>query len=147
MTVATPANTCALPAVRGIVETCINVANVPTARQFYQSVLGLEAMTGDDRFCALKVGGDVLLLFARGECSRPSPTAGGMIPPHDTSGAGHLAFAISPDSLDVWRAHLQDCNVVIESEVRWERGGISLYFRDRDNNLVELVTPGIWLNY
>lgn len=148
MNTAVPAGKKAAPRIQGVVETCINVAAIAPARVFYQSVLGFETMTGDDRFCALRVGTDVLLLFAHGESTQPAETAGGFIPPHDTSrGGGHLAFAISADSLAGWRAHLHDCNIPIESEVRWERGGISLYFRDLDDNLVELVTPGIWPNY
>ena len=53
--------------VRGIVETCINVAEINRAREFYQSLFGFEAMVGDDRFCAFRVGVDVLLIFKHGE--------------------------------------------------------------------------------
>jgi len=35
----------------------------------------------------------------------------------------------------------------IESKVTWPAGGQSLYFRDPDNHLVELATPGIWEVY
>jgi len=31
--------------------------------------------------------------------------------------------------------------------VKWSRGGESLYFRDPDDHLVELATPGIWATY
>src|SRR5437016_6340733 len=72
---------------------------------------------------------------------------GGVIPPHDTLGAGRFAFAISPNALDEWRRLLGEREVTIESEVHWERGGTSLYFRDLDNNLLELATPGVWPNY
>ncbi|MDQ3753396.1 MAG: glyoxalase, partial [Acidobacteriota bacterium] len=30
---------------------------------------------------------------------------------------------------------------------KWNRGGTSLYFRDPDNHLLELATPGLWAIY
>jgi catechol 2,3-dioxygenase-like lactoylglutathione lyase family enzyme len=95
----------------------------------------------------LQVGKDVLLLFLRGASDNPVALPGGNIPPHETAGAGHFAFAVSPETLADWRTRLRDRGIVIESEVRWERSGVSIYFRDPDNNLVELATPGIWANY
>ena len=50
----------------GIVETCINVAEINRAREFYQSLFNFEAMVSDERFCALRAGPDVLLLFTHG---------------------------------------------------------------------------------
>ncbi len=44
-------------------------------------------------------------------------------------------------------ARLQEHGIAIESRVRWELGGESLYFRDPDQNVVELATPGIWPIY
>ena len=134
-------------AVHGIVETCMNVSAMAPARTFYESVFNLEAMIGDDRFCAFRVGKDVLLLFVRGGSDQPVSLPGGTIPPHDTIGAGHFAFAISHEALPEWRMRLQQLDIPIESEVRWERGGTSIYFRDPDNNLLELATPGIWANF
>jgi catechol 2,3-dioxygenase-like lactoylglutathione lyase family enzyme len=135
------------PQVGGIVETCINVADVGRAREFYQSLFGFEVMVGDDRFCVFRVENDVLLLFKQNGSEEPVRLPGGVIPPHATRGAGHFALAIPSDHLEHWRARLREFEIQIESEVRWERGGISLYFRDLDNNLVELATPGIWANY
>ena len=137
----------AIPQVQGILETCINVSDMSRARKFYQSVFGFEVMTSDERFCAFQVGHDVLLLFTIGESKKPVQLQGGVIPPHETVGAGHFAFAISPNMLEDWRAFLAEKEVAIESEVCWERGGTSLYFRDPDNNLLELATPGIWPNF
>lgn len=137
----------AIPQVRGILETCINVSNMERAWGFYTSLFGFEIMPSDERFCAFRVGHDVLLLFTQGGSKEPVQLEGGIIPPHETLGAGHFAFSISPDALDEWRALLREREVPLESEVRWQRGGTSLYFRDPDNNLVELGTPGIWPNY
>src|SRR5215471_15037510 len=135
------------PAIRGIVETCINVADMSQARRFYDSLFGFEVMAHDERFCAYRVGSDVLLLFTKGTSTNPIAVSGGVIPPHNTVGAGHFAFAVSRDELETWRKLLQEREITIESEVRWDRGGVSIYFRDPDGNLVELVTPGTWLNY
>ena len=135
------------PVIRGIVETCINVSDMSRARRFYESLFGFEAMVHDDRFCAFRVGRDVLLLFTEGSSSNPITVSGGVIPPHHTLGAGHFAFAISADELNAWRVLLQERGIKIESEVHWDLGGGSLYFRDPDGNLVELVSPGTWPNY
>jgi catechol 2,3-dioxygenase-like lactoylglutathione lyase family enzyme len=77
----------------------------------------------------------------------PVRLPGGVIPPHATQGAGHFALAVASDDLEDWPARLREHGILIESEVHWERGGASLYFRDPDNNLVELATPGVWANY
>jgi catechol-2,3-dioxygenase len=36
------------PAIRGIVETCINVSDMTRARRFYESLFGFEAMAQDE---------------------------------------------------------------------------------------------------
>ena len=95
-------------------------------------------------------GGDsaqVLLLFSEGKSTEGEETPGGFIPPHDTHGTQHVAFAISADSLAEWQARLAEKGVAIESVVRPERGGTSAYFRDPDGHLIELATPGIWPTY
>lgn len=135
------------PEIQGIVETCMNVADMGRARRFYEELFGFEVMAHSERFCAFRIGSDVLLLFAEGASDNPTPVAHGMIPPHSTVGAGHFAFAVSADEFEKWRAVLGERGVAVESEVLWERGGRSLYFRDPDKNLVKLASPGIWANY
>jgi len=135
------------PAIRGIVETCINVADISRARPFYESLFGFEPMAHSERFCAYPVGPDVLLLFTQGGSDNPTPAAHGIIPPHNTIGSGHFALAVVRDELTTWQARLRDLGIKIESEVHWERGGRSIYFRDPDGNLLELASPGIWANY
>ena len=104
-------------------------------------------MLSGDRLVALDAGEHtVLLLFQRGN-SGPLETAGGLVPGHDGSGPVHLAFAIDAEDLSRWESRLAELGVPIESRVRWDRGGSSLYFRDPDNRSVELATPGIWPTY
>jgi catechol 2,3-dioxygenase-like lactoylglutathione lyase family enzyme len=138
------------PAIHGVVESILYTDDLDRATAFYRDVLGLPVMQGDgERFQALDSGANrVLLLFKRGGTLTPQPVAsGGVIPPHDGSGPHHIAFAIDAADYDTWSDHLLARGVAIESETQWERGGRSLYFRDPDNHLVELVTPGIWPNY
>ena len=133
--------------IRGTVETCVNVSNMIRARRFYESLFGFDVMEHDERFCAFRVGPDVLLLFTEGASDKPIRVPGGLIPPHNTLGAGHFAFAVASDELDTWRQLLMDKGIQIESEISWGRGGGSIYFRDPDGNLLELVSPGVWANY
>lgn len=138
------------PAINGVVETILYVDDLARATAFYRDVLGLIEMKGDGhRFQALDSGANrVLLLFKRGGTLEPQPvSSGGVIPPHDGHGPMHMALAIATADYDPWCARLIACKVAIESETQWERGGRSVYFRDPDNHLVELVTPGIWPNY
>jgi catechol 2,3-dioxygenase-like lactoylglutathione lyase family enzyme len=137
------------PPIEGIVETILYVDDLERAIAFYREELGLEPMTGDaSRFQTFKVGGrQLLLLFKRGGTVEPAEVPGGMIPPHDGSGPHHIGFAVTHDAYDLWRARLSSRDIAIESEVHWPRGGRSLYFRDPDQHLLELITPGIWPNY
>jgi catechol 2,3-dioxygenase-like lactoylglutathione lyase family enzyme len=105
-------------------------------------------MASDEHFCAFDVGArSVLLLFRRGAARKPIAVHGGVIPPHDGSGPLHFAFAVPAQDLPAWEERLAEAGVAIESRVHWERGGQSVYFRDPDQNLVELATPGTWPCY
>ncbi len=138
------------PAINGVVESILYTDNLEGAIAFYRVVLGLKPMNGDgERFQSLDAGSNrVLLLFKRGGTLTPQPVpTGGVIPPHDGQGPHHIAFAINAADYETWCGRLRDHAIVIESETRWERGGRSVYFRDPDHHLIELVTPGIWPNY
>jgi catechol 2,3-dioxygenase-like lactoylglutathione lyase family enzyme len=89
----------------------------------------------------------VLLLFPQGGTDEPYETPGGVIPPHRGVTGGHFAIAIRQDDFDSWSKKLTDAMVPIESIVTWPGGARSLYFRDPDGNLVELITTGFWANY
>ncbi|UOS99398.1 VOC family protein [Xanthomonas arboricola] len=141
-----PASTA--PALQGVLETGVYVADLERACAFYARVLGLAAMYRDARMAAYAIApGQVLLLFLQGSTATTVTLPGGTIPPHDGSGRAHYAFAIATDALAGWEAHLQSCDVPIEGRTQWPGGGHSLYFRDPDAHLLELATPGLWPNY
>lgn len=137
-----------MPRLDGIIETALYVADLARAQAFYETVLELSVLTRDDRFVALDIGGrSVLLLFKRDATLETSFLPGGTIPPHGGSGRLHLAFSIAADALPAWEKRLAEQGVEIEGRTDWPRGAHSLYFRDPDDHLLELVTPGLWAIY
>jgi catechol 2,3-dioxygenase-like lactoylglutathione lyase family enzyme len=88
-----------------------------------------------------------LLLFKRGASNTFTQVPSGTLGPHDGNGPLHFAFAIAAEDLVSWEEHLSRHEIKIETRLHWPRGGTSLYFRDPDNNLGELATPGLWSNY
>jgi len=137
-----------MPPVGRVLETSLYVDDVARSTEFYQRIFGFEKLQGDDRFGALNVSGQqVLLVFRKHATTAPIRIPGGVIPPHDGEGTTHLAFTIPAESESDWTRHLGGHGVAIESRVAWPRGGFSLYFRDPDGHLLELVSPGCWTIY
>jgi catechol 2,3-dioxygenase-like lactoylglutathione lyase family enzyme len=133
--------------VRRVLETALDCDDLPRSAVFYKDLLGIVPMLETERLVAIDAGqGTVLLLFQKGAASSIE-LPGGLVPGHEAGGAGHFAFAIDADALAAWEARLGELRIPIESRVTWERGGVSLYFRDPDQRLVELATPGLWPSY
>ena len=134
--------------INGLLESSIYVDDIPRAAGFYRRIFGFEQLEGDDRFCALSVAGrQVFLIFRKGGTLKPMLLPGGVIPPHDGSGQMHFAFSVPAADLPAWEKRLAENGVPIETRVSWPRGGHSIYFRDPDGHLVELITPGCWSIY
>jgi catechol 2,3-dioxygenase-like lactoylglutathione lyase family enzyme len=131
-----------------ILETCLSVQDLARARAFYKGLFGYLVMRSDERFCAFDIGGkQVLLLFVRGSDPDGTVLSFGRIPPHGTTGASHVGFRVPAESLAAWKSRLRNFRIAIESEFQWPTGGISIYFRDPDGHLLELLTPGVWPTY
>jgi catechol 2,3-dioxygenase-like lactoylglutathione lyase family enzyme len=131
-----------VPPVTGILETALYVSDVARSRRFYEGLFGFRTIAEGPRLTALAVReGQVLLLF-RKEASRGLGSTA-----HDGDGQLHLAFAIAAADLAAWDARLAAANIAIVERKAWDLGGQSFYFRDPDNHLIELATPGVWTNY
>jgi len=138
-----------MPNIAGLLETALYLDDVGAVARFYQDLFGFRLLSGNTQgdaiFAALEIPGEgVLLFFKKGANAQPVETRGGKIPPHGGEGRLHLAFAIPTNTYASWKTRLTSRNIKVESEVTWQRGGRSLYFRDPEGNLVELATPGLW---
>ena len=122
-----------------VVETSVYVKDLRRAHVFYEDVLGLEVVEAEgDRHVFLKAGKSMLLLF------RTERTLEGTkLPSHGASGSQHFALQIEGVDYDAWKARLMKKGIKVEQEVTWD-GSRSIYFRDPDGNLVELITSGSW---
>lgn len=134
-----------------VLETALYVEDIGRSVDFYQRVLGFAVLqkSGEpERLAAMDVGGaHILLLFKAGATANDVRIPGGRIPGFNGNGNGHVAFPIALENLSAWEKRLAAQGIAIESTVKWERGGQSIYFRDPDGNLLELATPGVWATY
>lgn len=128
-----------------IAETCLYVDDLDRAVNFYTRLFSCPVLRRDDRFCALRIAAEqVLLLFHRGKSLEPSHMQSGVVPPHDGAGPLHVCFGMADADVKAWEAQLGDLGIPVESRVVWPHGAVSLYFRDPDGHAVELATPGLW---
>jgi catechol 2,3-dioxygenase-like lactoylglutathione lyase family enzyme len=124
-----------------VLETCLYVSDLATARAFYTRVLGLRLVEEQpDRHLFFRCGRGMLLLFL----PEASGQTDGLFPAHGARGPGHVAFAASASELEAWRDHLAHHGVAIEKDFAWPHGGRSLYFRDPAGNSLEIANPEIW---
>jgi catechol 2,3-dioxygenase-like lactoylglutathione lyase family enzyme len=129
-----------MPKVASIFETVLYADDLDAAAQFYSGILGMDVIQQSDLFITFRCENGVLLVFDPKKSRQP----GRSVPIHGATGPGHIAFAARDEDLDSWRAHLRDNGVEIESEVEWNGGGVSIYFRDPADNSVELAPPTLW---
>ena len=124
-----------------IVETALYADCLDEMERFYSDIMQLTVITKEaGRHVFFMVGPASVLLIFHPETTR----LGHQFPSHGATGAGHVAFGVSAQSLNGWRDHLNRHSIAIEKEHLWPSGGHSIYFRDPAGNSVELITPRVW---
>lgn len=111
----------------------LTVADIETTCKFYSDILGMEIVTVRDR-TALKFGGQKINLHQKGKEFDPKAK-------YPTPGSGDLCL-ITLETIEHVVAELKQKNITIEEgivERSGARGKIrSVYFRDPDQNLIEV---------
>lgn len=132
--------------VNAILETCLYATDLSAMEVFYKEVLGLEPFSKiADRYLFYYCGPGVLLIFNPEKSTTQNfKVNGGIVPQHGAKGAGHICFKIKQVEIPEWRNWLHEKGVEIESEVTWESGAQSIYFRDPAGNCLEVASPGLW---
>lgn len=129
-----------------VLESALYADNLEETATFYAEVLGLEEIArAEGRHVFFRAGRGVVLLF-RAAATRqpPAPDARVPVPPHGTTGPGHLCFAGTAEEIEAWATTLREKGVAIEADFEWPQGGRSIYFRDPAGNSVEIAEPRIW---
>ncbi len=125
-----------------VYETVLYASDVAATARFYSELLGLTLAEAPDEMAAafrLDDGG-MLLVFDPARSSEP----GRRVPSHGSTGAGHVAFAVSEGQLEPLAERLVEASVDVERWIDWPAGGRSLYVRDPAGNSVELVDGEVW---
>lgn len=111
----------------------LTVIDIEATCTFYRNVLGMEVETFGEGRKALKFGNQKLNLHQKGKEFEPKAN-------HPTPGAIDICF-ITTDAIDQIKAELENKN--IQTQGVFERTGAigkirSIYFRDPDQNLIEV---------
>ncbi|MBM4320985.1 MAG: VOC family protein [Deltaproteobacteria bacterium] len=115
----------------GLRHVALRVRNLQRALEFYSGVLGMRLeWQPDDRNAYLTTGSDNLALHEAADLT--------------DSGAGsldHIGFFVAaPEEVDEWGRRLEARGVTLVQQPRTHRDGArSIYFRDPDGNLVQLL--------
>lgn len=124
-----------------VLESVLYAEELVAARAFYVGLIGLEEISFDvERDLFMKAEGSAVIVFKASKTLIPD--AG--VPPHGTTGPGHLAFAASHSEIEGWKSRLADASVEITKEITWKNGARSIYFNDPAGNVLEFATPDLW---
>ena len=139
------------PKLGQVVESILYASSVPKLVEWYVSKMSITPFIDSPSFAAFSLPNNtLLLLFDRSTTLASKHRPGGTIPGHgaENTKGQHIAFACNgKEELREWESHLKDNGVEIEARMKWERGGESIYFRDAEGHLLEILTRGVWPMY
>lgn len=139
------------PKLGQIVETILYTSSVPRLAGWYNDIFSISPFISTNAFAGFNLPNNtILLLFDRSTTTADKNIPGGVIPKHGCpTGLGqHIAFACNGhDELKQWDEHFKAKNVEILGRMSWERGGGSIYVKDWEGHVIEVMTKGVWPVY
>ncbi|TRX58375.1 glyoxalase [Fulvivirga sp. M361] len=123
-----------------IKETCLYIHDLEGARIFYHEKLGFEVISYiAERHIFFRVGASVLLCFnPKDSKNKVSP------PPHYAEGNQHYAFEVTQLDYESCKEQIKEKGIEIIDSLIWKSGQESFYFKDHENNILEIVPLGVW---
>ncbi|MFO1317309.1 MAG: VOC family protein [Burkholderiales bacterium] len=116
----------------------LTVADIEASCRFYERVLGMQVVTFAGGRKALAFGQQKINLHQRGKEFEPKAHA-------PTPGSADLCF-VAAAPITAVLAHLRECGVAVLEGPVARTGAVgpitSVYFRDPDNNLIEVANYG-----
>jgi len=139
------------PKLGQIVETILYTSDASKLSEWYMRTFDLEPFIKTPAVVGFALPNNTLLLiFDRSTTTEDKKLPGGTIPKHGsrTDLGQHIAFACAgPDELREWEDHFQSKEIEIIARMNWERGGKSIYVKDWEGHVIEIMTTGVWPVY
>lgn len=123
-----------------IKETCLYVRDLNKTESFYAEKLGLKVLDkSEGRHIFFRAGSSVLLCFISDATKNENS-----LPSHFGEGNIHIAFEVPGEKYSEVKKWILSKQISIIHERSWKRDIRSFYFRDPDDNLLEIVPTGMW---
>jgi len=129
------------PPITGVLETVLYYTDQVRAEHFYGEILGFRLVGKEaGRHLFFRAGSSVFLLFD----PEATKQTGAATPSHGAVGRAHACFLVSRQDYERWKEHLESRDIPIVQEAEWNEESRSFYFRDPDDNLLEIANVDFW---
>jgi catechol-2,3-dioxygenase len=139
------------PKLGQIVETVLYTSDATKLSEWYINIFGLTPFLTTPAIVGFSLPNNtILLIFDRASTTEDKILSTGTIPKHGSlTGLGqHIAFACAGlEELREWEKHFKEKGAEILGTMNWERGGRSVYVKDWEGHVIEVMTRGVWEVY
>jgi catechol-2,3-dioxygenase len=139
------------PKLGQIVETILYTSDATKLAAWYTEIFSLTPFTSSPNVVGFSLPNNtILLLFTRSKITTDRVFPEGTLPKHgcETGLGQHIAFACDgKDESKEWEEHFKEKGVKILGTMEWGLGGRSVYVKDWEGHVIEVMTKGVWEVY